>query len=174
MRFSNGPIDIMGIITLLLPVVTFAMGYYLTGIEHKRELKRRILREKFEKLYHPFYVMINELGTASEEGIAFSAEDSEVIKRFFDHFMTNAYLANTEGQKLFWDARSQFYRFVSDGDNKSKEKEQKLDEAMGALFGHFLMEYINLANALGYELGNVKNSSELTKVQDVKPLGPHS
>ena len=153
MHFSNEPIDVMEIIILLLPVVTFAMGYVLTGISHKREQKLGIIREKFEKLYHPFYMMIPELGEATEEGFAFSVGDGSVLQRFFDHLAANVYLATAEGQKLFWEARRLFISCMAEGGTLSKENEQRIDAAIGALFAHFLQEYARLANALGYDLG---------------------
>ena len=63
--------DVVEIIKLFIPVITFAMGYFLTDIGYKRDRKLSIVREKFEKLYHPFYMLINELGTEREEGFAF-------------------------------------------------------------------------------------------------------
>ena len=153
MIFSNEPMDVMDIIQLFLPIVTFAMGYYLTGIQHKRDRKLSILREKFEKLYHPFYVMINELGTETGEGFALNTEDGSVLKRFFDHFTTNAYLASSEGQQLFWETRSLYMHSMAEGRTLSKEEDQALGESVSALFGHFLQEYIKAANTLGYDLG---------------------
>ena len=153
MVFSNEPMDVMDIIQLLLPILTFAMGYFLTGIEHKRERKSNILREKFEKLYHPFYLLVNELGTDTGDGFAFSVKDSSSLKRFFEHFTTNVYLASSEGQALFWEARVLFYSCLAEGDNLCKAKEEQLDQAMSVLFGHMLQEYVKSANALGYELG---------------------
>ena len=167
MRFSNEPIDFMDILRLLLPVITFAMGYLLTGVAHKRALKRDILRERFEKLYHPFYIMINELGTESAEGFAFSVGDGTVIKSFFDHLTRNIYLASTEGQALFWQTRSLFYRCVTNENPLSPESEHAIDEALGALFSHLLMAYLRCANALGYNLGDANVGMEVAAVRVV-------
>ena len=163
MIFSNEPMDVMDIIQLLLPVVTFAMGYYLTGIEHKRNQKLSILREKFDKLYHPFYVMINELGTETGEGFALNTEDGSVLKQFFDHFTTNAYLASSEGQQLFWETRNLYMQSMADGHALSKDEDQALGESVSALFGHFLQEYVKAANALGYDLGAAEVRSGTTE-----------
>ena len=166
MNFSNESIDIMEVITLILPVLTFVMGYFLTGIEHKRERKLGIIREKFEKLYHPFYVMINELGTETEEGFAFSAKDSSVLKPLFDHFSKNMYLTSADGQKLFWETRGLLMRCIAEGENLSKELEHQFDLSMSSLFGYLIQEYVKSANILGYELGNAESYTDVTEIRD--------
>ena len=152
MKFSNVPMDVMGIIQILLPVITFVMGYLLTGIEHKRYQKLSIVREKFEKLYHPFYMLVNELGTDAEEGVAINTADSAELKQFFNHVMAHVHLASTEGQRLFWEARLLFVQCMGEGDALSEEKEQLLGAAIGALFGHLVQEYMKAANTLGYDI----------------------
>ena len=166
MTITAEPIDAMELITLILPVLTFVMGYFLTGIEHKRERKLSIMREKFEKLYHPFFVMINELGTETEEGFAFSVQDAPVVKRFFDHFSKNMYLASADGQKLFWETRSLFMSCTAKGEPVSPEQEAQIDAAMAALFGYLIQEYIKSANALGYELGSADMDSSAVEVRE--------
>ena len=166
MNFSNEPLDVMGIITLFLPIVTFVMGYYLTGIEHKREMKLRIIREKFEKLYHPFYVMINELGTNMEEGIAFSVGDGSVLMPFFDHLTANVYLASAEGQKLFWETRNLFFRLSAEHGTISAENERLLEQSIAALFQQLLQEYIKSATALGYELAGMDANAKMTEIRE--------
>jgi len=151
--------DYIGIIQLLVPVATFAMGYYLTDIGYKRERKLSITREKFEKLYHPFYMMINELGTAREEGFEFDTETEEGrngLKQLLDHLIANVYLASSEGQSLFWETRRLFISCTTKGDTNDKEKEQLLEKSLGELFGYLIMEYIKSANALGYEFDAAK------------------
>jgi len=142
----------MGIIQLFIPVLTFAMGYFLTGIGYKRDMKLGITREKFEKLYHPFYMLIHELGTdtADGEGLELGAEGCSELRPLFDHLTANMYLASPEGQKLFWETRKLFICCETEGDKLDKEKEQALDQALGTLFGHLLQEYVKTAVALGY------------------------
>ena len=166
MPFSDGKTNIMDIIQLILPVVTFAMGYFLTGIAHKRDTKIRIMREKFEKLYHPFFVMVNELGTETEEGFAFSVKDREVLKQFFDHFSKNMYLATSDGQRIFWETRSLFFRCTAEGDALNAEQERLFDESMSELFGYLLQEYVKNANALGYDLGDAETRADAAEVRD--------
>jgi len=46
------------------------MGYFLTNIGYKRDRKLSTIREKFEKLYHPFYLMLFQFGTDTNDGEA--------------------------------------------------------------------------------------------------------
>jgi len=163
--------DVIDIIQLFIPVVTFAMGYFLTSIGYKRDRNLSIIREKFEKLYHPFYMLMNELGTEREEGFEFSSENAEgvaAIKQLLDHLITNMYLASSDGQKIFWETRKLFISSMSEGNLVlDKEKEEQLDKLLGELFGYLLQEYVKTANALGYELGDAEartESIEYTKV----------
>ena len=165
MNVSNSQINAMEIIQLFVPVVTFVMGYFLTNVGYKRDKKLSIIREKFEKLYHPFYVMINKLGSETDEGFAFSIEDSSALKQFFDHFSMNMYLASPEGQKLFWEARNLFMRCIAKGDEISKEQEYQFDKSMSVLFGHLLQEYVKSANILGYELGGAEAHTNTAEVK---------
>ena len=153
MNFSNDPIDVIGIIHLFIPIITFAMGFFLTDIIYRRDKKLNIVREKFEKLYHPFYLMINELGTATEDGqgAAFSASDGAIITKFLEHLVANAYLATAEGQAIVWQTSKLFVSYASHDGVPDKEKERLLDESMAALFTHFFQEYIKSSKALGYE-----------------------
>jgi hypothetical protein len=144
---------VFSILQLIIPVVTFAMGYFLTNIGYKRERKLAIIREKFEKLYHPFYIMINELGTSRAEGFALGGEDYSTLKPFIDHLVANAYLASSEGQMLIWETRSLYVSFGADGNTPDKEKERLIDESCSALFQHLLEQYVKFAKVLGYEFG---------------------
>ena len=148
--------DVIGIITLFIPVVTFAMGYFLTDIGYKRDRKLSIVREKFEKLYHPFYMLVCELGTDTEggDGFALNTEDSSAFGQLFDHLIHNAYLATSEGQSLIWETRMLFVSCNADGNNIDKEKEQLLEKSIRALFGHLIQEYVKSASALGYDLSS--------------------
>jgi len=163
LRFSNNPIDVMGIIQLFIPVVTFAMGYFLTGIGYKRDRRLSIIREKFEKLYHPFYMLIHEFGTntADGEGFEFSTRDSSVLKQFLDHLTMNSYLMSSEGQKLFWETRKLFFSYMAEGYVIDEEKEQLLDRSIGALFEYLMQEYVKAAIALGY-----LDAKEITQAQE--------
>ena len=147
--------DIVEIIRLLIPVATFAMGYLLTSIGYRRDRKLAIVREKFEKLYHPFYLLMHEHGTdtADGEGLSLGGDDYSDLKPLFDHLKYNMYLASPEGQKLFWETRKAFYSCMAGGDDVDKEAEQKFDQSFGMLCEYLLMEYIKCAKALGYELG---------------------
>ncbi|MCL2702067.1 MAG: hypothetical protein FWE91_00445 [Defluviitaleaceae bacterium] len=145
--------EIIGIIQLLIPVVTFAMGYFLTDIGYKRDRKLSIVREKFEKLYHTFYVLLHEFGTDTEEGFAFDTENSAVLKPIIDHLTTNAYLASSEGQKLIWKTRNIYISYMSRGEDIiDKEKDQLFEKSLTALFDHLILEYVKAAKALGYDL----------------------
>jgi len=144
--------DVLEIIKLFIPIITFAMGYFLTDIRYKRDRRLSIIREKFEKLYHPFYMLIHELGTDAEGGFAFDTEDGSVLKRFLDHLSTNAYLASPGGQKLIWETRTLFVSCLAEGYKIDKEKEQLLEEPIGTLFAYMLQEYVKSAKALGYEI----------------------
>jgi len=153
LNFSNEPIDVVGIIYLFIPVITFAMGFFLTDIGYRRDRKLSIIREKFEKLYHPFYLLMNELGTATEDGqgASFSADDDVTMTKFLEHLVKNAYLATNEGQALIWQTSKLYFAFSTRSDASAKETEQQLDESMAALFMHFFQEYIKSAKALGYD-----------------------
>jgi len=144
---------VLEIIKLFIPIVTFAMGYFLTNIRYKRERKLSITREKFEKLYHPFYMLMNELGTDEGEGLAFDVDNKPVLKQFFDHLMTNIYLASSKGQQHFWETRKLFLSYSTENGATDKEKKQLLEEAFGKLFMYLLQEYVKHAQILGYELG---------------------
>ena len=151
--------DVMGIIQLFIPIITFAMGYFLTDIGYRRNRKLSIIREKFEKLYHPFFVLINELGTDTDDGVgmAFDTENTSVLKRFFDHLFPNMYLASSKGQQLILETRMLFVSNLAKGDTVDKEKEQLLEKSISALFEHLIQEYVQSAKALGYDLGNTES-----------------
>ena len=152
----------MSIMQLLIPVITFAMGYFLTNIGYKRDRELSVVREKFDRLYHPFFVLVNELGMDNEAGFAFDSENADVLKPILEHLTKNAYLATAEGQKLIWETR---YLFVSGAvERKPSDNEEELfAKAIGALFEHLIQEYMKSASALGYELigmGIVASSNE--------------
>ena len=140
------------IIRLLIPVVTFAMGYLLTNIGYKRDKKLRVTREKFEKLYHPFYMLLNELATDKEEGFYIDTDDSSALKQFLDLLAVNMYLASAEVQQLFWKTRKLFISCMAEGGMLDKEKKPLLEKSCGELFVHLMREYVESASAL---LGDV-------------------
>jgi len=147
--------DFMGILQLLIPVITFAMGYFLTNIGYKRDRKLSIFREKFEKLYHPFYLMITELGSDRADGTIELGNEDEVfssLKPFIDHLMKNIYLASPEGQKLFSKVRLLHIECTIAGDNVNKEKAHQFEESFGALCNYLINEYLKTTKTLGYEL----------------------
>ena len=146
--------DVIGIIQLLIPVVTFVMGYFLTSIGYKRDRKLSIIREKFEKLYHPFYLLIHELGTdtADGEGLELGAEGPSAFKPFLDHLTANMYLASSEGQRLFWETRKLLVCCMTENDMIDKENEEEFGQLFGALCEYLILEYVKAAKALGYEL----------------------
>ena len=143
---------VIGILQLFIPVITFAMGYYLTDIGYKRDRKLSIIREKFDKLYHPFYVLVNELGTENELGFMFDSADIDVFAPIIEHLTKSAYLATIEGQKLIWETRYLFVASAANGEIIDKEKDELLAKSIGALFEHLVKEYTKSASALGYEL----------------------
>ena len=147
---------VFSVLQLIIPVVTFAMGYFLTNIGYKRERKLAIIREKFEKLYHPFYILINQNGTSRADGVALGGGDYSTLKPFIDHLAANAYLASSEGQILIWETRRLYISFGADGSTLDKEKERLIDESCSALFQHLLEQYVKFAKALGYELGETE------------------
>jgi len=149
--------DFISIITLIIPVITFAMGYFLTNVGYKRDRKLSIIREKFDRLYHPFYVLINELGTDAEiddvVGFAFDSENMDTLKPILAHLTKSAYLATAEGQALIWETRHLFVLYVNkEGETIDKDEEDLFAKSIGALFEHLIQEYVKSANALGYEL----------------------
>ena len=147
--------DIISILQIIMPVITFAMGYFLTNIGYKRDRKLSIVREKFEKLHHPFYMLLLELGTDVEEGISFDIEDGSVLRRLLDHLMSNAYLASPEGQKLIEETRYLFVCCMAENNSIiDEEKERQFDKPFNALIQHMMQEYIKSAKALGYEAGD--------------------
>ena len=143
--------DIFDIIQLLIPLATFAMGYCLTNVGYNRERKLSIVREKFEKLYHPFYQMINELGTENEIGFEFDTENRSVLKPLLNHLTENSYLASSEGQKLIWETRRIFVRCTAEDYSADSESEKMLEKSLSLLFGHLVQEYIKSSKVLGYE-----------------------
>ena len=145
--------DIMEIFQLIIPVVTFAMGYFLTNIGYNRERKLSLIREKFEKLYHPFYLLLFELGTDTEEGegLAIGTEGYSSFKPFFDHLTANVYLASPEGQKLFSETRKLFICCCT-AKNVDEEKDQLFGQKFGALCEYLMLEYAKAAKSLGYEV----------------------
>ena len=148
--------DVMGIIQLLIPVITFAMGYFLTDIGYKRDRKLCIVREKFEKLYHPFYLILHECGSDREDGAievgGVGEEGFTAIKPFLDHLMKNIYLASPDGQKLFAEARLLFIECTKKGNSLDKEKAQQFETSFGALCNYLILEYLKTVKTLGYEL----------------------
>jgi len=152
--------DIFGIIQLFIPIITFAMGYFLTDIGYRRDRKLNIVREKFEKLYHPFYMLIHELGTDREDGIAIGGDDPAVFKPLIDHLSANAYLASTEGQKLIWETRYIVVACMGKGQSLDEEQDKLLTQSIETLFSYLIEEYMKSATALGYELSNLASSTE--------------
>jgi hypothetical protein len=155
--------DFINIIQLFIPVITFAMGYFLTDIGYKRDRKLSIIREKFDRLYHPFYVLVNELGMESELGFAFDSENGAMLKPILEHLTKNSYLTTAEGQKLIWETRYLFVSGATEGETIGKDKEELFAKSIGALFEYLIQEYMKSANALGYELigmGTIAGSNE--------------
>jgi len=155
--------DFISIITLILPVITFAMGYFLTNVGYKRDRKLSIIREKFDRLYHPFYVLVNELGadygTDDGVGFAFDSENFDALNPILAHLTKNAYLATAEGQILIWETRHLFVLYAKKGETIDKDKEDLFAKSIGALFEHLIQEYMKSANALGYELMGIGSYS---------------
>ncbi|MCL2368055.1 MAG: hypothetical protein FWC72_03585 [Oscillospiraceae bacterium] len=146
--------DVIRIIQLFIPVITFAMGYFLTNIGYKRDRKLGIIREKFEKLYHPFYLLLYELGTDTEdgEGLELGTEGAggySALKPFFEHLTANVYLASPEGQKRFAEARKLFVGCCRVND---QETEEQFGESFNGLCEYLLLEYVKAGKALGYDL----------------------
>jgi len=151
--------DFMSIFQLIIPVITFLMGFFLTNIGYKRDRKLSITREKFEKLYHPFYVLVHSLGTDREDGIALGGDDPATFKPFIDHLTANAYLASTEGQRLIWETRSLVVSYTAEGNVMDEEKDMILTKSIEKLFTHLIQEYMKSATVLGYELGDLAATS---------------
>ena len=156
--------DIFAIIQLLIPIITFAMGYFLSNIGYKRDRKLSVIREKFEKLYHPFYLLICELGTDVEEGYVLDIEDGSVLRRLLDHLITNAYLATPEGQRLIEATRKLFVRCMAEGGKNDEENEKLFEEPLTKLSEHLMREYVKAVNALGYEF-EAEVAAEATKTR---------
>jgi len=114
--------DFVGIMQLLIPVITFAMGYFLTDIGYRRDRKLSIIREKFDRLYHPFLVLVNELGMDIELGFAFDSENKDNLKPILEHLTKNAYLTTAEGQKLIWETRYLLFQARLKGRQSTKIK----------------------------------------------------
>jgi len=155
--------NFIDIIQLFIPVITFIMGYFLTNIGYKRDRKLSIIQGKFDKLYHPFFVLVNELGMDNEAGFAFDSEHRDMLKPILEHLTKNAYLATSKGQKLIWETR---YLFVSSTSEKEpiNNEEELFAKSIGALFEHLIQEYMLSARTLGYELismGIIADSNEL-------------
>jgi len=144
--------DFIAILQLFIPVVTFAMGYFLTDIGYRRDRKLSIIREKFDRLYHPFFVLINELGIDNEFGFAIDSENGAVLKPILEHLTKNAYLTTAEGQKLIWETRYLFVSGATEGETIDNDNEELFAKSIGALFEYLIQEYMKSANALGYEL----------------------
>ena len=144
--------DFIGIMQLFIPIITFAMGYFLTDIGYKRDRKLSIIREKFDRLYHPFFVLVNELGMDTELGFAFDSENGDILKPILEHLTRNAYLTTAEGQKLIWETRYLFVLGAAEAGTVDKDKEELFATSIGALFEHLIQEYMKSAKALGYEL----------------------
>jgi len=144
--------DFIGIVQLLIPVITFAMGYFLTNIGYKRDRKLSIIREKFDRLYHPFFVLVNELGMDNESGFALDSENGDMLKPILEHLTKNAYLSTAEGQKLIWETRYLFVSNTTGGEIIDKDKEELFAKSIGVLFEYLIQGYMEAANALGYEL----------------------
>jgi len=158
--------DAFGIIQLFIPVVTFLMGYFLTDIGYRRDRKLNIIREKFDKLYHPFYVLVNELGSDNELGFAFESGDSAVLEPIIEHLTKSAYLATAEGQKLIWETRYHFISVSAEGETIDEEKDELFGKSLVVLFEHLIQEYMKSADALGYELismGTISDPNETEK-----------
>jgi len=145
--------NILGIIQLFIPIVTFAMGYFLTNIGYKRDRKLSIIREKFEKLYHPFYLLLHELGTVKEDGenLELGGESVSELSPFFKHLTANMYLASPKGQMLYMETHKLFLGCCT---SSTPEKEQQFGESFDALVQYLMREYAKVVKLLGYELAD--------------------
>ncbi|MCL2855376.1 MAG: hypothetical protein FWE21_07145 [Defluviitaleaceae bacterium] len=141
----------LSIIQLFIPIITFSMGYFLTNIGYKRDRRLAIVREKFEKLYHPFYLLMIQLGTdaADGESVEIGGDSYDSIKPFFDHLMANIYLASKEGQELFLKTRKLFVQCCNATD---EEREREFQQLLGTLFEYLTQGYLETAKTLGYEI----------------------
>jgi len=146
--------SVMEIVQICIPVITFLMGYFLTNIGYMRSRKLDIVREKFEKLYHPFFLLVNELGTDTEDGfgLAFDTENTSLVKRLIDHLFVNVYLASSEGQRLILETRILLISNMAKGDTVEKENIELFEKSISVLFEHLLLEYMKSAKDLGYDL----------------------
>jgi len=150
--------SILSIIQLFIPIITFAMGYFLANIVYQRDRKLNIVREKFEKLYHPFYLLLHQIGAETGDGETLviggeNEEDHMVFKPFFDHLTANIYPASPKGQKLYMDARKLFVGCCT-LENNDEEKGRLLGLSFGVLCDHLLEEYVKCAKTLGYEISS--------------------
>ena len=152
--------DVIDIIQLFVPVITFAMGYFLTDIGYRRDRKLNLVREKFDKLYHPFYMLALEQGTDRADGVAIGSGGIAEFKPFLDHLTANSYLAPSEGQKLIWETRYLLFSSMAKGDDISEEEDLQLGESLGKMFEYFMQEYTKSANSLGYELSDLGTFSD--------------
>jgi len=148
--------DIVVIIQLFIPVITFAMGYFLTDIGYRRDRKISLVREKFDKLYHPFYMMALEQGTdRADGGFAIGEGGIADFKPFLDHLSANSYLASSEGQKIIWETRYLLASCMAKEGELDKEADALLGSSIGTMFEFFMQEYMKSANKLGYELAGL-------------------
>ncbi|MCL2679140.1 MAG: hypothetical protein FWF18_02475 [Dehalococcoidia bacterium] len=154
---------IYDVLQFFIPVITFAMGYFLTNIGYKRDRKLSIIREKFNGLYHPFFVLVSGLGAENEFGFAIDSNNGVVLRPILELLTKNAYLATADGQKLIWETRYLFVSGVTEGEIIDKEKEELFAKSLGSLFEHLIQEYMKSAKVLGYELiemGTMAGSNE--------------
>jgi len=148
--------DILRIIQLFIPIITFAMGYFLTNIGYKRDRKLSIVREKFEKLYHPFYLLLHEIGKAADDidGIELGHEGFLTLAPFFKHLTANMYLASPQGQELYLKAYKVFHHCCkAEESGISEERLQEFGQTFDALVQYLMAEYAGAAKTLGYEIG---------------------
>ncbi|MCL2406635.1 MAG: hypothetical protein FWC95_01765 [Defluviitaleaceae bacterium] len=157
MRFSNDPIDVIQIIQLFIPVLTFAMGYFLSAIAHKRAhnlaMERALEREKFDNLYHPIFIMLISLGKDVKEGISMpSTRDTAAVNQIILLLKERIYLAPLNTQKNAWEFIHKI-KFIQQEVNLETADEavcNDLDVKFGMLIGVLLNEYKLTADKLGY------------------------
>ena len=147
--------DVVVIVQLFIPVITFAMGYFLTDIGYRRDKKLNLVRERFDKLYHPFYMLALEHGTGRADGVAIGAGGNEEFTHFVDHLAANSYLASSEGQKIIWETRYLLVSCIAKESEPDEESEALLGESISKMFDYFMQEYMKAANKLGYELAGL-------------------
>ena len=133
--------QIMDILRLIIPIITFIVGSVVTSRNAEKQFEKNNLKELFIKFYLPF--LAPSLQLFEQDGNTYSNYDDNRKSEVWRLISEYEFLLPTKLQKSIYN-----FRMVSI--NFSNEPEH-IDSAWHGLTEMVISEYKNAAKILGYE-----------------------